>query len=113
MTGSFDTKALYLGKMNNNWQPLAEFDLSGLDCKVVPGVWNLLRVAAQGPRLRVWLNRMHPSADKNRGLRIDHTDRGSPVLSGAVGVRTHRVDAWFDNVVVLPVDSVPYSNCKR
>ncbi|NQU24114.1 MAG: DUF1080 domain-containing protein [Candidatus Nealsonbacteria bacterium] len=99
-----DTEKLYLGKMQNNWQPLAQFDLAKLDCKVVPGVWNQIRVSVEGPRIRVWLNRMHPTADKARGLRIDHTDKQAPILSGNVGVRTHNVRAWYDNVVVLPLD---------
>ncbi|UCG46016.1 MAG: DUF1080 domain-containing protein [Phycisphaerales bacterium] len=99
-----DTRKLYLGKMENNWQPLAEFDLGKLDCKVVPDVWNLIRIAAEGPRIRVWLNRMHPSSDPDHGLRIDFTDEKEPILSGAVGVRAHRVEAWFDNIVVLPPD---------
>ncbi len=99
-----DTRKLYLGKMENNWQPLADFDLAGLDCKVQPGMWNQIRVAVEGPRIRVWLNRMHPSADPHRGLRIDFTDRRNPILSGAIGVRAHRVPAWFDNIVVLPLD---------
>ncbi len=99
----FDTKKLLLGNIENKWQQLAEFDLAKLDCKVVPGVWNQIRIAAEGPRIRVWFNRMHPSADKDRGLRIDHTDKQSPILSGNVGVRTHDVRAWFDNVAVLPI----------
>ena len=98
----FDRKTLYLGKMKNNWQPLATFDLSKLECKVVPGAWNLLRVAAEGNRIRVWFNRMHPSADKDHGLRIDYTDKKEPVLSGNIGLRTQGVEASFDNVVVLP-----------
>jgi len=102
-----DTKKLYLGKIENNWQPLAEFDLSKLDCKVLPDVWNQIRVAVEGPRIRVWFNRMHPSADPDRGLRIDFTDEKGPILSGAIGVRTHLVPAWFDNIVVLPVDGLP------
>ena len=102
----FDTKRLYLGKMANNWQPLAEYDLARLDCRVVPGVWNQVRVAAEGPRIRVWFNRMHPSADKEGGLRIDCTDTRSPVLAGNVGARAHGVEAWFDNIVVLPIDAV-------
>ena len=102
-----DTRKLYLGKMENNWQPLAEFDLGKLDCKVQPGVWNQIRVAAEGPRIRVWLNRMHPSSDPDRGLRIDVTDEREPILSGAIGVRAHRVPAWFDNIVVLPRDALP------
>ena len=93
--------------MENNWQPLAEFDLSELDCKVQPNVWNQIRVAVEGSRIRVWLNRMHPSADPDRGLRIDFTDEKEPILSGAIGVRSHMIDAWFDNIVVLPVDELP------
>ncbi|MBE3108893.1 MAG: hypothetical protein IMZ46_00020, partial [Acidobacteria bacterium] len=49
-----DTKKLHLGKVENNWQPLAEFDLAKLDCKVLPEVWNQIRVAVEGPRIRVW-----------------------------------------------------------
>jgi hypothetical protein len=89
--------------MENKWQPLATFDLSKLECRVVPGVWNQIRVAAKGPRLRVWFNRMH----HDEGLRIDYTDTRAPVLTGAVGIRTHQVNAWFDNVVVLPIDLLP------
>jgi hypothetical protein len=103
----FDADKLYLGKMDNNWQPLAEYDLNELDCKVISGVWNQIRVAAQGPRMRVWFNRMHPSSDPDRGLRIDVTDEKTPILSGAIGVRAQGVPAWFDNVVVLPMDMLP------
>jgi hypothetical protein len=103
----FDTKKLHLGKMEDNWQPLAEFELDTLDCKVQPDAWNLIRVAVVGPRIRVWLNRMHPSADPDRGLRIDFTDEHAPILSGSIGVRTHRVPGWFDNIVVLPPDLLP------
>jgi len=102
----FDTKKLYLGKMNNDWKPLAAFDLTKLDCKVVPGVWNRIRVAVKGSRIRVWFNRMHPSSDPQKGLRIDFTDKDAPILSGSVGVRTHGGDAWFDNIVVVPVSMV-------
>ncbi len=102
----FDTKQLHLGKLENNWQPLAAFNLEKLDCRVVPGVWNQIRVSVEGPYIRVWFNRMHPSADKDRGLRIDYTDKKSPILSGNVGLRAHRVDAWFDNVVVLPGETL-------
>jgi len=99
----FDTKTLWLGKIQNNWQPLAEYDLGRLDCRIVPGAWNLLRVAAEGPRIRIWMNRMH----QDDGLRIDYTDRAAPILSGQIGVRAHRVAAWFDNVVVLPIHALP------
>lgn len=60
-----------------------------------------------GPRIGVWLNRMHPSADADRCLRIDVTDEAGPIRAGAVGVRAHRVAAWFDNIVVLPMDALP------
>jgi hypothetical protein len=102
-----DTKTLYLGKLANNWQPLAKFDLSKLDCRVTPGVWNQIRVAVQGPRIRVWFNRMHPAADDDAGLRIDAVDAETPILSGAIGVRTSRVAGSFDNVVVLPMAALP------
>ena len=100
----FDTKKLYLGKMNNNWSKLGEFDLSKLNCKVVPGVWNQIRVAVKGDRIRVWFNRMHPASDPKKGLRIDIRDTNAPILSGSIGVRAHGVEAWFDNIVVVPVD---------
>ncbi|MFC1805432.1 hypothetical protein ACFL09_00435 [Planctomycetota bacterium] len=90
-------------------EPAPEFDLRKLDCKVLPDVWNLIRVAVEGPRIRVWLNRMHPSSDPDRGLRIDFTDTNNPILSGAIGVRAHRVSAWFDNIVALPLDVLPQS----
>ena len=109
----FDTKTLYLGKMEHNWQPLATYDLSKLDCRVVPGVWNQIRVAVEGPRIRVWFNRMHPSADKDAGLRIEAVDSGTPIPSGAVGVRTYHVAGSFDNFVVLPIDAVPQEMCYR
>lgn len=98
----FDTKKLYLGKMNNNWRQLAVFELSELDCKVVPGVWNQIRIAALGSRIKVWFDRMHPSGDKDKGLRIDFTDDTDTVKSGRIGVRTRNVTAWFDNIVLLP-----------
>ena len=100
----FDARTLYLGKFNSGWQPLAEYDLSKLDCKVVPGVWNQIRVAVQGNRIRVWFNRMHPSADLEKGLRIDIKDEKAPILAGNIGVRAQAVDAWFDNIVVVPID---------
>ena len=33
--------------------------------------------------------------------------RNDPILSGSIGVRTHRIEGWFDNVVVLPIDTLP------
>jgi hypothetical protein len=102
----FDTKWLYLGKLQNRWQELARFDLSKLDCRVTPGVWNLIRVAVEGPKIRVWFNRMHPSADPQAGFRLEATDASEPVLAGAVGFRTFNTAASFDNVIVLPLDAL-------
>jgi len=86
--------------MNNDWRELARSDLRKLECGVRPDTWNLLRVAVQGNHIQVWLNRMHGES----GLRIDYTDKEAPVLRGSVGVRSHRVRAWFDDVVVLPLE---------
>lgn len=99
----FDSKKLYLGKMQNNWQPLAEYDLTQLDCRIETNAWHMIRVAAEGPRIRVWFDRMH----HDDGLRIDWVDEKAPILSGAVGFRTHLTHAWFDNVVVLPATALP------
>jgi len=99
----FDANTLYLGRMNNRWRELARFDLRKLECKAAPGSWNLLRVAAKGNRIKVWFNRMH--GEKDKGLRIEHTDTSAAILRGAVGVRTHNTSAWFDDVVVLPIDA--------
>ena len=70
----FDTDALYLRKMSNSWQQLARFDLSALYSKVVPGVWNHIRIAAIGALIKVWFSKMHPTADKDPGLNIEFTD---------------------------------------
>jgi len=99
----FDTKTLYLGKMNRDWRELARSDLTKLECRIEPDAWNLLRVAMEGNSIRVWLNPLHDDP----GLRIEHTDEREPVRRGAIGLRTHRVSAAFDNVVVLPLDDKP------
>jgi hypothetical protein len=110
----FDTQTLYLGKMtkpvqetNNKrqpaWQELQRFDLNKLDCKVVPNVWNQIRVAVKGNQIRIWFNRMHESADKENGLRINYTDNNSPILQGTVGMRTFKCNANFDNFIVCPI----------
>ncbi len=100
----FNTKTLYLGKMNYNWKVLASFDLTKLDSKVTPGAWNLLRVAIQGNRIRVYFNRLHD----DDGLRIDYADTEEPVIgSGSIGLQANDGDVWFDNVVVLPIKEWP------
>jgi len=102
------TKQLVLSRIENGTpKTLETFDLTGLATHSRMGEWSMVRVALTGPRIRVWFNRMHRSSDPARGLRMDFTDKDSPVLSGAVGVRTRGVRAWFDNVVVLPADALP------
>jgi len=95
----FNMKALYLGRMENNWRQLAQVDLTKLEPKVQLGAWNLLRVAVQGGRIRVWLNPLH---DDTRP-RIDLTDK-APIARGAVGLRVHSTTACFDDVAALPTD---------
>jgi len=100
----FNTKTLFLQKItNNNRQILRNYDLKRLDCKVVEGVWNHMRVEANGNRLKIWFNRLHPSSDKENGLRIDFSDLDAPVLSGNIGVQAQGTVAWFDNMVVMPI----------
>jgi DUF1680 family protein len=95
----FDTKTLYLGKMNNGWRSLATLDLTGRPNLVALDSWNLLRVAVEGARIRVWFNPLH---DDTRPV-FDMQDDAGPVRAGAVGVRTYQTSAWFDDVAVLPV----------
>lgn len=66
----------------------------------------MIRVSAEGPRIRIWCNRMHPSVDPEHGLRIDFTDRDDPIPAGAIGVHTLGGPAMFDDIVVLPVDAL-------
>ncbi len=99
----FTTKTLFLGKMNNNWKGLVAFDLTKLESKIEPGAWNLLRVAIQGNRIRVYLNRLHD----DDGLRIDYTDATEPVPAGNIGLQANGGGVWFDNVVVLPIEELP------
>ncbi len=95
----FSTNTLYLGRMNHAWQPLATVDLSGRQSRVDLDTWHLLRVAAQGRRIRVWFDPFHG----NSGPVLDIRDDESPILSGSIGLRTFTSSAWFDDVVVLPV----------
>ena len=94
----FSPDTLYLGKMNNNWQELATFDLKKLPCKVEPEVWNRLRVSMRDNQIQVWFNPLHDDP----GLRITYTDDKAPILKGCIGVRASGVQAWVDDLVVLP-----------
>ncbi len=102
---TFDRKSLVLSKIDNgSRKSLATYDLARLKSDTRINEWSMIRISAAGLRIRVWFNRMHPSVDPDRGLRIDFTDKKAPILSGAIGLRTHNVTAMFDNIVVLPVD---------
>jgi len=102
---TFDSNRLVLSKIEKgDRQEMATFDLTRLKTKTRINEWSMIRVAVEGPRIRVWFNRMHPSSDPDRGLRIDVTDRKNPIRSGAIGVRAQQSSAWFDNIVALPVD---------
>lgn len=94
----FSTNTLYLGRMNHAWQPLATADLTRRQNPVELDTWHLLRVAAEGNRLRIWFDPLH---DDTRPL-LDIRDDQSPILKGAIGLRTHDASVWFDDVVVLP-----------
>ncbi|MCB1124943.1 MAG: DUF1080 domain-containing protein [Verrucomicrobiae bacterium] len=96
----FSTNTLYLGRMNDAWRPLATGDLTGRENGVALDTWHLLRIAVTGDRIQVWFDPLH---DDNGPL-IDLRDEIAPVRQGSIGVRTHDTDAWFDDLVVLPVD---------
>ncbi|MDP6117390.1 MAG: DUF1080 domain-containing protein [Planctomycetota bacterium] len=105
---AFDSGKLVLSKiLDGSRQELASYDLSKLKTATRINEWSMIRVATAGPRIRVWFNRMHPSADPENGLRIDITDKKEPILSGAIGARAHNCTARFDNFVVLPIEALP------
>ena len=37
---------------------------------------------------------------------INFMDEKEPILSGAIGVRSHMIGAWFGNLVVLPREEI-------
>ncbi len=107
---TYDRENLVLSKFNNgSRQTLATWKLTTLKNKTRIDEWNLLRIAASGPRIRVWFNRLHPTADADQGLRIDYTDTSDPILAGAIGVVAINTAALFDNIVVMPADPRPPS----
>lgn len=94
---------LQLGKFENKkWKDLASYDLTKLETKSRPNEWSLIRIEAIGPKIRVWFNRYH--GDKDKGLRIEYTDKDNPILSGAVGVASWKTTSLFDDIVVLPTN---------
>jgi len=100
---SHDSKVLTLAKFEAGKQKvLASYDITKLATKSRLNEWSLIRVEAVGPRMRVWFNRTH--GDKDKGLRIDYTDKDNPILSGAIGVASWKTTALFDDIVVLPTN---------
>jgi hypothetical protein len=98
----FDLDRLYLGKMANNYQPLATVELAKRQNKVQADTWNLLRVLVRGPRIWIWFNPVHDDT----GPVLQVTDETSPVMKGNVGLRVFESEAWFDDVVVLPLSAL-------
>ncbi len=111
---TFGGGRLVLGRIEKGRRrELATFDLAALKTPTRDNEWSLIRIAAEGPRIRVWFNRLHPSSDPDNGLRIDFTDADDPIRSGAIGVMARSVAADFDNLVVLPVDALPPSALQK
>jgi len=113
---TFNRKTLVLSKIAaGTRQELATYDLTKLATDTRINEWSMIRISAAGPRIRIWFNRMHPTVDPARGLRIDYTDKKEPILSGAIGVRTDGISAMFDNIVVLPSNALRsgHLNCPR
>jgi uncharacterized protein len=94
----FGTNTLYVGRINGGWQPLATVELARRQKRVELDTWHLLRVAAQGDRIRVWFD---PVANDTKPL-VDLADGPEAVLQGAIGVRVFEASAWFQDLVVLP-----------
>ncbi|NQT85326.1 hypothetical protein HQ560_01090 [bacterium] len=104
----FNSDSLVLSKFDeDDLKTLATYDLTKLKTKTRVDEWSMIRIAAAGPRIRVWFNRMHPSSDPEKGLRIDFTDKNDPILTGAIGAAAHNVTAVIDNIVVLPLSALP------
>jgi len=78
---------LRLGKHLNNWRSLAEVRAGWKR-----GAWQQVRVVAEGPRIKVYLN---GSAEPL----IDYTDP-EPLLSGQIGFRTFQADAAVRGISV-------------
>jgi alpha-L-arabinofuranosidase len=75
-----------LGRHHHDWRLLATAPAA-----IAPGQWHRLRVALDGPRIRVFL-------DGETAPKIDFTDPAAPMLTGSVALRTWNSDASFRNV---------------
>jgi hypothetical protein len=78
---------LRLGKHLNNWRSLTEVRAGWRR-----GAWQQVRIVAEGPRLRIYLN-------GGKEPLIDFTDP-EPLLSGQIGFRTFQADAAVRNISV-------------
>lgn len=83
-----------LGRHHHDWRLLARSPAA-----IVPGQWHRLRVALDGPRIRVFL-------DAETTPKIDFTDQPDPMLTGSVALRTWNSDASFRNVRIQAAQSV-------
>jgi len=81
-------RRLILGKHRHDFHLL-----QSVPAPIVPGRWHRLRVACEGPRIRVYL-------DGETAPRIDFTDRDAPLTSGAIALRTWNANASFRDVRV-------------
>jgi len=82
--------SVILGRHQNDWKPLRSAPAS-----VRAGEWHRLRVALDGPLLRVWLD-----DDPAPRPRIEFRDASEPLAAGSVGIRTWNSRASFRNLIV-------------
>jgi hypothetical protein len=95
---------------------LATYNASAplMECGVVAGSWNILRVVLEGSRIRVWLNTMWtdtqgPATARKGGTpvtarpRLDVTDDGPALPAGGISIVTQGSGTNVDYLGVLPV----------
>ena len=99
----FTTHTLYFGRMDNNWRQLATVDLSKRPAGVELDTWHRLRIAAKKGHFRVWFDPLHDHTEPILDLRDD----SGPILKGMVGMRVFDTTAWFDDLVVMPLEYYP------
>ena len=96
-----DGYTLTLAKyLNGEYKELATYDLKKNGIQARHMEWSLIRVEAVGATIKVFFNRFH--GDKDKGLRIEYTDKDKPILSGAIGLGSYKTDGLYDNIVVVP-----------
>ncbi len=79
-------RRLILGKHLHDFH-----SIRSVPAPIVLGRWHRLRVALNGPRMRVYL-------DNDTEPRIDFTDPDRPLLTGTIALRTWNADASFRDV---------------